>query len=403
VKRRAAYRLAWTTSAFTMVLVLGVAGLALINESDIGSASFSIVGVASVIVGGLVASRRPENPIGWLFLAGALISTVRGLAAEYAVYGTSTDPGALPLTRTAAGFSNAVELVGPVLLFILVPLYFPTGRPVSPRWEVVAWLALGLLPVMVALQVVSPGEAVAGSGIRNPWAVEGLDTLVEALTPAWYTYYMGLIFASATSLVLRLWRSRGEERQQLKWFTFTAAFLPVWFVTNRPIEGTFPLVFDVLDALVIAAVPVAVGIAILRYRLYDIDAIINRALVYAAITVSLAIVYYGSVVGLQYVFRALGGGESSLAVVASTLLIAALFNPLRRRMQAFVDRRFYREKYDARRTLQSFSAVLRDETDLDRLTPELLAVVRETMRPEHASLWLRVPAADRDGAGEGPG
>ena len=221
---------------------------------------------------------------------------------------------------------------------------------------------------------------------------------MEVLTPAWYAYYMGLIFASATSLVLRLWRSRGEERQQLKWFTFAAASLPVWFLTNRPIEGAFPLVFDVLDALVIAAVPVAVGIAILRYRLYDIDRIINRALVYAAITVSLAIVYYGSVVGLQYVLRALGGGESSLAVVASTLLIAALFQPLRRRMQAFVDRRFYREKYDARRTLQGFSAVLRDETDLDRLTPELLAVVRETLRPEHASLWLR-PARERGAGG----
>jgi hypothetical protein len=403
VKTRAASRLAWAASAFTMVLVCGVVALALMNEGDLGSASFSIVGAASVIVGGLVASRRPENPIGWLFLVGALISSLRGLAAEYAVYGTSTNPGAVPLPRTAAGFSNAVELIGPVLLFVLVPLYFPTGRPVSPRWRIVAWLALGVLPVMVVLQVVSPGEAVSGSGIRNPWAVEGLGPLVEAFTPAWYAYYMSLIFASATSLVFRLWRSSGEERQQLKWFTFAAAFLPVWFMTNRPIEGAFPLVFDVLDALVIAAVPVAVGIAILRYRLYDIDRIINRTLVYAAITVSLAIVYFGSVVGLQYVFRALGGGESSLAVVASTLLIAALFNPLRRRMQAFVDRRFYREKYDARRTLQGFSAVLRDETDLDRLSPELLAVVRGTMRPEHASLWLRTPSGPHDGVGEGRG
>jgi hypothetical protein len=389
VKPRTASRLAWGTSALTLVLVFGVAALALMNESDLGNASFSIVGVASVVVGGLVASRRPENPIGWLFLSGALISSLRGLAAEYAVYGITTNPGALPGARTAAGFSNAVEIVGPVLLFILVPLYFPTGRPVSRRWGLVAWLALGGLPVLVALQVVSPGEAVYGSGIQNPWAVEGLRPIMEAFGPVWFVYYIGLIFASAVSLVLRLWRSRGEERQQIKWFTFAAAFIPVWFVTNGPIDRAFPVLFDLLDALVIAAVPVAVGIAILRYRLYDIDRIINRALVYAALTVALALVYFGSVVGLQYVFRSLGGGESSLAVVASTLLIAALFNPLRRRVQGFIDHRFYRKKYDAQKTLQSFSTVLRDETALDRLAPELLVVVRETMQPAHVSLWLR--------------
>lgn len=402
MKPRTAYRLAWGTSALTLVLVCGVAVLALMNEGDLGNASFSIVGVASVVVGGLVASRRPENPIGWLFLSGALISSLRGLAAEYAVYGITTNPGALPAPRTAVGFTNAVELVGPVLLFILVPLYFPTGRPVSRRWGVVAWLALGLLPVMVVLQVATPGEAVYGTGIPNPWGVEASGPFLRGLVSVGITFYIGLIFASAVSLVLRFWRSRGEERQQIKWFTFAAAFIPVWFMTNGPIDRAFPVLFDVLDALVIAAVPVAVGIAILRYRLYDIDVIINRALVYGALTVSLIVVYFGSVVGLQYVFRSLGGGESSLAVVASTLLIAALFNPLRARVQGFIDRRFYREKYDARRTLQAFSTVLRDETDLDRLAPELLAVVRETMQPEHASLWLR-PGADEGGGGRSVG
>jgi hypothetical protein len=384
VKTRAAYRLAWTTGAFTMVLVFGVAGLALINESDIGSASFSIVGVASVIVGGLVASRRPENPIGWLFLAGALISTVRGLAAEYAVYGTSTDPGALPLARTAAGFSNAVELVGPVLLFILVPLYFPTGRPVSPRWGVVAWLALFLLPVMVALQVVSPGEAVAGSGIRNPWAVEGLGPRAAALTPAWYAYYMGLIFASATSLVLRLWRSRGEERQQLKWFVYAVALFALVFPPSVFVLGDGRLIVFLLPL-----VPTAAGIAILRYRLFDIDVVINRTLVYGALTVMLAAAYFATVVASQYVFRALTGQESQLAIVASTLTIAALFVPLRRRVQGFVDRRFYRRKYDAAKTLEAFNARLREETDLDALSSDVVGVVRRTMQPAHVSLWLR--------------
>jgi len=391
VKPRTASRLAWGISALTLVLVCGVAALALMNESDLGNASFSIVGVASVVVGGLVASRRPENPIGWLFLSGALISSLRGLAAEYAVYGITTAPGALPGARTAAGFSNAVELVGPVLLFILVPLYFPTGRPVSRRWGIVAWLALGGLPVMVVLQVVSPGEAVYGSGIPNPWAVEGLRPVLEAFGPVWFMYYIGLIFASAASLVLRYGRSRGEERQQIKWFTFAAAFIPVWFMTNGPIDRTFPVLFDVLDALVIAAVPVAVGIAILRHRLYDIDVVINRTLVYGLLTAVLAAAYLGGVVLLQGAFRALTGQESQLAIVASTLLIAALFVPLRRRVQSFIDRLFYRGKYDAARTLRDFSTRLREKTDLDGLNDDVLGVVRETVQPQHASLWLRPP------------
>jgi len=370
-------------------MICVVVVLALLNAADTGSLSFSVVGVTSVFVGGLVASRRPENPIGWLFLGGALFSTVRALTGEYAVYGVTTDPGALPLARTVAGLSNSLGLVGPVLLFVLVPLYFPTGRPVSRRWGLVAWLAVGMLPVMTVLQAVSPGEVVSDSGIPNPWSVEALRPVVEAVGPFGFAYYIGLIFAAAASLVLRLWRSRGEERQQIKWFTFAAAFIPVWFMTNAPIERASPALFAVMDALVIAAVPVATGIAILRYRLYDIDRIINRALVYAVLTVTLALVYLGSVVGLQGLLSPIVREGNQLAVVASTLALAALFNPLRRRVQAFVDRRFYRQKYDAERVLAGFSATLRDETDLDRLSEDLLGAVRKTVRPEHASLWLR--------------
>ena len=388
MKARTTLRLALGMGALTMGLICATVGFTFLNDDSLGNASFSIVGVASVVVGVLVASRRHENPIGWLFLGGALVFSIRGLAAEYAVYGITTNPGSVPVPLAAAGFSNAIQLVGPVLLFILVPLYFPTGRAVSRRWGLVAWLALGVLPLMIVFQVVFPGEDVYGSDISNPWAVESLRQI-------WFVYYMGLIFASAASLVLRYRRSRGEERQQIKWFTFAAAFIPIWFMTNGPIDRNFPLLFDVLDAVVIAAVPVAVGIAILRYRLYDIDLIINRTLVYAALTASLIAVYFGSVIGLQYVIRSLGGGESSLAVVASTLLIAALFNPLRRLVQSFIDRRFYRKKYDASKALEALSERLRDASDPDQLRPELLAVVRETVQPEHASLWLRPPGAAR--------
>lgn len=391
-------RLAWGLCALTLALICGVVWLTLLNATDPGSLSFSVVGVASAFVGGLVASRRPENPIGWLFLGGALFSTLRTLTGEYSVYGIITDPGALLLARTVAGFSNSLELVGPILLFILVPLYFPTGRPVSRRWGLVAWLAIGMLPVMTVIKAVSPGETVSDSGISNPWSVEALRPIVETLDPIGFVYYFGLIFAAAASLLVRLWRSRGEERQQLKWFTFAASFIPIWFLTNAPIQRAVPALFSIMDALVIASVPVATGIAILRYRLYDIDRIINRALVYAALTATLVLVYFGSVVGLQYVFRALTGGDSTLAVVASTLLIAALFNPLRRGVQAFIDRRFYRRKYDAVRTLETFAVRLREETDLDRLGEDLVSVVRETVQPEHASLWLH---GEREGGRRG--
>jgi hypothetical protein len=201
--------------------------------------------------------------------------------------------------------------------------------------------------------------------------------------------YLGLIFASAASLVVRFWRSAGVERQQIKWVAFAAAFIPIWFMTNAPIQAAFPILFQLIDALVIAAVPVAAGIAILRYRLYDIDLLINRTLVYAALTATLVLIYLGGVVVLQRALAFLTGEGSQLAVVASTLAIAALFNPLRRRIQGFIDRRFYRRKYDARKTLEAFSAKLREETDLDALSGDLMNAVRETMRPAHVSVWLR--------------
>jgi len=209
------------------------------------------------------------------------------------------------------------------------------------------------------------------------------------------------MLASALSLVLRYRRSGGEERQQIKWIAFAASVVGLLYLVAMITAFTFPSEAWLapgsplwLDLVAYAAllsftlVPTAVGVAILRYRLYDIDLIINRALVYASLTATLAAVYFGSVVGLQYAFRFLTGQESQLAVVASTLAIAALFVPLRRRVQGFVDRRFYRQKYDAAKTLKEFGARLRDATDLDGLTGDLTGVVRETVQPAHVSLWL---------------
>jgi len=198
-----------------------------------------------------------------------------------------------------------------------------------------------------------------------------------------FLLYIGLMFAAAASLVVRLVRSDGEERQQIKWFIFAAAFVPVWFVLNTPVEQASPVLFSVLDALVVSGVPVAAGIAILRHRLYDIDRIINRTIVYAPLTAALLALYFVAIVVSQQVLVLLIGQQFTLAVVASTLVIAALFNPLRRRTQSFVDRHFYRRKDDARNSLESFSTTLRDETDLVALNDELLWVVRETVQPAH--------------------
>jgi len=224
------------------------------------------------------------------------------------------------------------------------------------------------------------------AGIANPLLVAAPGPVVRLLNDFELVFMIVVILAAAASLVVRFWRSRGEERQQMKWLTYVAALMPVLIALTT----WFPVV-DYVTGVVFASVPVVVGVAVLKYRLYDVDLIINRTLVYAALTVMLVLVYLAGVATTQTVFRLLTGQEQQpqLAVVASTLIIAALFSPLRRRIQGFIDRRFYRKKYNAKETLEALSAKLRDETDLDRLGGELVSAVRGTMQPEHASLWLR--------------
>jgi hypothetical protein len=242
----------------------------------------------------------------------------------------------------------------------------------------------------------SPGEIPATSGAVNPLGIEALGSVSDLLEPVYLALGFFLFFASAASLVLRFRRSGSLERQQIKWLAFAALAVPVWFLTSTPIEAASRTLFVVMDALIFSAlIPVAAGVAILRYRLYDIDVLINRTLVYGSLTAMLVSVYLGGVTATQTGFRLLTGPDQQpqLAVVVSTLVIAAIFNPLRRSLQSFVDRRFYRRKYDARKTTEAFSARLRDETDLKALNDELVGVVRQTMQPSHVSLWLR-PQAD---------
>lgn len=383
--------IAWSACLLAMALIACAVVLGVVNGADTGAVGFPLAMTASALVGALVASRRPVNPVGWLFLGSAALVALQTFATEYATYGLLSSHGALPFAETAAWVSVWIELLGPGLMLVVLPFFFPDGRLVSPGWRPIVWLVFLALVANIVLRLLTPGVVVyATSRIANPLGVEALRPYPSALSVVGVAMWLGCIFVAVASLVVRFRRSRSEERQQIKWLALAALVVPVWFLTNAPIEAAFPDLFQVMDALIVfALIPVAAGVAILRHRLYDIDLLINRALVYGSLTATLALFYVGSVVGLQYVFRGLTGQESTLAVVASTLAIAALFNPLRRRVQGFVDRRFYRRKYDAAKTLAAFNARLRDETDLETLSEDLVGVVRESVQPEHVSLWLR--------------
>jgi hypothetical protein len=340
-------------------------------------------------VGALVASRRPENPIGWLFLSGALFWILGELALEYGVYALITAPGAFPAGAWAAWLGTWVRVIGWFLIVVFLLLLFPTGRLPSPRWRPVLWVAVGYVGFFTLVVWLSPvSQEFRLSSVRNPL---GLDLeIMTFLDDVFYLTLPLLLLVSGTAVIVRFRRSRGDERQQIKWFAYAVAVMvalfTIWFSLGLAgLVSASALVFTIP----LAGLPVAAGVAILRYRLYEIDFLINRTLVYGSLTATLVAAYFGGIVVLQRVFVVLTGERSTLAVVASTLLIAALFNPLRRRVQGFVDRRFYRRKYDAAKTLASFNARLRDETELDTLSSDVVGVVRETMQPEHVSMWLR--------------
>ena len=398
---RSAPLLAW--SLWALCLALAAALLVLVRANDPSRFADQPLYMAGFLafstVGALVASRRPENPIGWLFCVVALANFVWAFAWQYAVYALVTNPGSLPGGLAMAWFGTGwTATLAWGLMATFVPMLFPTGRLPSPRWRPVAWFAAILLALeMLALAFKAGPIADAGPFVSNPAGIEGASGLFALVEGLGMPLLLAVMAASVLSLILRFRRSRGEERQQIKWFAYAAVLLVASIILGVVANFAPRLVSaaNALQILGVAGVPVAVGIAILRYRLYDIDRIINRTLVYAALTATLVLVYVGGVVFLQYVFRALAGSESRLAVVASTLAIAALFVPLRRRVQWFVDRRFYRQKYDAAKTLDAFSVRLRNETNLDALNDELVGVVRKTIQPAHASLWLREPADGR--------
>ncbi len=352
--------------------------------------------------GALVALIRRASPSlsppAQLSIVSGAAAAIRFTGSQYATYALLTHRGSLPAGDFIASF--AVHLWHPALgLLTFSFLLFPHGRLPSPRWRFVAWLSAISCATALISGMLEHEFLYEYTWPENLSFVKPLFTglLVEvAATVFWYSsmVILAMLFASGASLVLRLRRSVGEERQQLKWVVYSVALLAftvpstILVIIVQSLEGV-RVFFSVLFPLI----PISVGIAIFKYRLYEIDFLINRTLVYGSLTATLVTVYLGGIAVSQRLFVALTGEKSTLAVVASTLVIAALFTPLRHRIQGFIDRRFYRKKYDARKTLEAFSAKLRDETDLEALNNDLVGVVRETMQPAHVSLWLR---PDRD-------
>ena len=415
--RPSATRLAWSLAGLYVAMFVAVVALTFLSFPAGAPRPSSIVGdfllfvpfTAFPIVGALIASRRPRNPIGWICLADGLLWMLIILGEAYSSYGLA-NPGSVPFPVTINALLYAwlwVPAVGLLGTFLL--LLFPDGRLPSRKWRPLALLSGAVIVLVSVLTFLTPGPLEGLGGARNPFGLEGQLWVVAA---GWIVLPLLplCMLVSAASIVVRFRHSSGEVRQQIKWIAFAASFMALvylsvmggsviaWLISpEAPIDpGEQSLWGALLEHVMLisfASIPAAIGFAVLKYRLYDIDLIINRTLVYGSLTLMLALLYFGGVTATQALLQVFTGQKNlpQIAVVASTLVIAALFNPLRSRVQVFIDQRFYRRKYDAARTLEGFSTQLRDKTDLEGLRGGLVRVVHDTVQPEHVSLWLREP------------
>jgi hypothetical protein len=385
---RTARRVAWVIWGICVSLILSASVIGILDGRNLLQYAHIIcIGIAFGLfgtVGALIVSQRPRNTIGWILCT---VGIGTGITDFSAAYGTVKGHLPLPGTGVFNWLGNTVWPVNWVLFLVFLPLLFPDGRLLTRRWRMVGWLAaaLALLSILAGWLSLANVE-LFGKGISaDSW---------RALSDTFNLLELPLTLAALVSLVLRFMRAKERERQQIKWLTYGTAIMAVLivgsiFVLNDPNSPIYALIFDVAIMLL----PLSIGISILRHQLYAIDRLINRTLVYGTLTILLALVYFGLVIGLQSLVRLFTGQVSQfpVVVVASTLAIAALFQPLRHRLQTIIDRRFYRRKYDAAKTVEAFSATLRNEVDLSQLREHLLNVVQETMQPVHVSLWVRSP------------
>jgi hypothetical protein len=414
---RAAAWLAWLLCTVSLALVVLGLLLTVIGSSMAltfywtqwrDQAILLVAIIGAPLLGGVIASHRPRNPYGWLWCGLGLGAALWMFAQTYYTFAMTVGVGSL-LARNLVLFVGA--WVGWVVVATLIPcvlLLFPDGKLPSRRWRFLMWPVVAAGAVLLIAGLFASGLSPFAPTF-NPFAVGGvIGDVITGIRDVGMRVFLIAVIPAALSLVSRFRRAGGTERQQIKWLAYAAVlFGTIISIGVFGYEDLFSRTLSTLQVAVgfsrtlsillvavgFAGLYIAVGVAILRHQLYAIDVVINRTLVYGSLTAALAAVYLGGVLVLQYAFRALTGEESQVAVVASTLIIAALFIPLRRRIQSFIDRRFYRRKYDAAKTLEAFSAKLRDETDLDALRNDLVGVVRETMEPAHVSLWLRPDTA----------
>jgi hypothetical protein len=379
-----------------LLLLLGVGTLLMVEGADpyYQWPLLVVNGPVFATVGAVIVAKRPAHPIGWL-LAGIGLAMCAELAiGQYAVAALAV--GTLPRGAAAAWMTDQLALIT-LAAIVFVLLLFPTGRLPSAGWRPIAGLAVvGVVSLMVR-SAFTPGPS-AVAGYENPFGVPALVELVQAVGRFGAPLFFGSALAAILSLVVRFRDARGIERQQLKWLVYAVVVAVVLLLLVNGLladltnEGPLG---DILWGAAVASVAVAVAVAVLRYRLYDIDRIVNRTLVYGALTALLSGFYTGVALVLGQLFGGLRAEPPAWAVASATLAAAALFQPARRRIQAVVDRRFNRRRYDAARTVEAFAARLREQVDLDALEAELLAVVEQTVAPTRASLWLRPSAGSQ--------
>jgi hypothetical protein len=355
----------------------------------------TLVGVAFLVVGALIASNKPRNPIGWIYLVGLTLVAFGGsenVSEQYAHYAV-TRPGALPGVEWVIWAGQLSLTLGFTTLVFFSLLLFPDGRLPSPRWRpvaVAAVIAIGLMTAGVA--VASKSELSSGVVFASPLGIVWADPLIDVLGFPTFIFLIGVALACVASVLIRFRAASGVERQQLKWFAYGAGLIPAVGVGATLLSFVAPTASaDIgpnLWPLSVAGIPIASAIAILKFHLYDIDVLVNRTLVYGALSAVLAATYFVAIISSQAVLRSFTGG-SEIAVALSTLAVVAVFAPVRSRIRRFVDRRFYRSRYDAARTLDDFSVRLRDEVDLDAVRAGLIDAVQHTVQPAHASVWLR--------------
>jgi hypothetical protein len=400
----AAARLAWSAFGLTAAIAVMAAVVGFVDDgtrlpppdtghvSAVGSLSFAVMIVAFGGLGALVASRRPRNPIGWILCASAVCLAFTQVANDWYTHTLFADPGSLPVWPGLLWAANWLWIPGFMPLLTLLLLLFPDGRPPSRRWRPVGWLAGAGMVLLIAGYAFAPGPLEDYPRVENPLGVEGAaGDVFEAFLELGFAIFALAAIGSVASLVVRFRRSHGVERQQLKWMAAAAALVVAAWLVNAFFDQVLDAEISLILPLALLALPAAAAIAVLRYRLYDLGLVVNRTLVYGALSATLAGSYLGLVLLLQVALEPITS-DSGLAIAGSTLAVAGLFRPARRRIQEVVDRRFYRARYDAARTVERFSARLRDEVELEALTEELRGVVRETVQPAHVSLWMRTEA-----------